>query len=72
MFCRFGDSETVKFEVPVCKINAYLLTVKDEIQVLTLSSHNGVIIGRLLEHLFLSVQFFTLLSLNRPYSKGMQ
>jgi len=61
-------------------INAYLLTVKDEIQALTLSSHNGVIIGRLLEHLFLSLQLFTLslniiftlLSSNRPYSKGMQ
>jgi len=72
VFCRFGEPETVKFEVHVCKFNAYLFIVKDEIQVLTVSSHNGVIIGRLLEHLFLSVQLFALLSLNRPYSKGMQ
>jgi len=44
MFCGFGDPETVKFEVPVGTINAYLLHVKDEIQVLTLLSQKGVII----------------------------
>jgi hypothetical protein len=72
MFCVFGDPETVKFEVPVGKIVAYLLNAKDEIQVLTLSSQKDVIIARLVKHLFVSFQLFTLLSLNSPYSKGMQ
>jgi len=72
MFYGFGDPKTFKFEVPIGKINAYLLTVKDEIQELILSSQKGVIIARLLKHSFVSVQLFTLLSLNRPYSRGMQ
>jgi len=59
MLCGFGDPEKVKFEVPVGMINAYLLNVKDEIQVLTLSSQKGVIIARLQKHLFVSLQLFT-------------
>lgn len=66
MFCGFGDPEAVKFDVPLFKINTYLLTVKDEIQVLTLSSHNGVIIARLLKHLFVSVQLFYIFVFKPP------